>query len=72
MKTGWENQKTETLQFVRERMVAGVWDIGKKVAEDKHVNGEAKVMVHIQLAWVEQIDAELMKRGFVVPAPPWE
>lgn len=66
------NAKTATLWFIRNNIVRGVTSIGEAIVQEKPVRGEAKAMVPVQHALLEHIDAELMKRGETVPAPPWE
>lgn len=70
--TGFEHVKLETLWFIRGNIVRGVTNVGEALARGVPVRGEAQAMVPVQGALLEFIDAELLKRGEVVPTPWWE
>jgi hypothetical protein len=73
VETGWEGQSTEAILERREHLVNAVWEAGVKiVTEGSGPYPLAEAIVPMQVMFVEQLDAELFRRGVNVPAPPWD
>jgi hypothetical protein len=72
MNTGFEKQSTEALVAMRERLVEAVMRVGEAIASGEHVSPETRVMVPFQAVTVEQLTAELFRRGVESPEAPWE